>query len=138
MQYVCKIEKEDDGYNVTFPDIPEAITCGFSLDEALEYAKDCLQAVLEYKLSENEPLPLAKTVVNEKEGLYSVQVDSRLAIAYEIFEARRGKSTASICRKMGITRQAYQRLENPKSNLSVSMLNRVAAALGKRLEVKFV
>ena len=29
-------------YGVTFPDVPEAITCGWSWEEAIEMAEDCL------------------------------------------------------------------------------------------------
>ena len=45
---------------------------------------------------------------------------------------------AEISRRMGISRQAYQRLEDPKSSLSVSTLIKLAEALGKNLEVRLV
>ena len=34
-------EKEDSRYTVTFPDSPEAITCGDTSEQAIETAKEC-------------------------------------------------------------------------------------------------
>ena len=39
--------KEDDGYNVLFPDLPGAFTCGEDFEEALYMAKECLEIYLE-------------------------------------------------------------------------------------------
>ena len=53
--------------------------------------------------------------------------------------AARGKKTQrQMANEMGMHLQAYQRLENPDSNLSVRMLERIAGHLGKKLEVRFV
>src|SRR5689334_22146276 len=35
-----------NGIAVTFPDIPEAVTCGYSEGQAMEYAIDALETVL--------------------------------------------------------------------------------------------
>ena len=41
--YPARFHKErDGGYLVTFPDLPDAITQGDSLDDAMEMATDCL------------------------------------------------------------------------------------------------
>lgn len=142
MKYTCRITKStDDGrtfYDVEFPDIPEAYSCAETLEEARANAKDVLDSILTAKLEQGDPLPEAKTKPDHRNGLEAVQVDDRLAIAYTIFEARRGKSAAEVARKMGITRQAYQRLEDPKSSLTVATLIKAAKALGKQLDIAFV
>ena len=138
MEYIAKITKEDDGYTVEFPDIPGCYTCGDSLDEALTMAEDALYAVLYAKLEDKDPLPTATLKEDKKNGFYAIQVRGRLALAYTIFEARRGKSAASLCQKMGITRQAYQKIEDPNAGITFATLEKLAAALGKKLEIKFV
>ncbi|MBQ7079513.1 MAG: type II toxin-antitoxin system HicB family antitoxin [Fibrobacter sp.] len=138
MQYTAKIYKDGDFYSVMFPDIPGANTFANTIEEARSMAKDALDGVLFSMLERKDPLPVARTKVDSNKGLESIHVDDRLAIAYTIFEARRGKSAASIARKMGITRQAYQRLENPKASLTITTLIKAAEALGKKLSIAFV
>lgn len=138
MEYIAKIAKEEDGFTVEFPDIPGCYTCGDSLEEALTMAEDALYAVLYAKLEDKDPLPESTLSEDKKNGLYAIQVRGRLALAYTIFEARRGKTAASLCQKMGITRQAYQKIEDPNAGITFATLEKLAAALGKKLEIKFV
>ena len=109
MNYTCKITKSVTNgrtfYDVEFPDIPDVFSCADTLTQARENAADVLNAMLAAKLDNKEPLPIAKTKADSRKGLESIAVDDRLAIAYTIFEARRGKSAAEIARKMGISRR---------------------------------
>ena len=44
LYYPAIFLKEDDGrYSVSFPDVPEAITCGNDFENAVEMAKECLE-----------------------------------------------------------------------------------------------
>lgn len=47
----------DDGINVRFVDLPEAITCGHSDEEAMLNAEDVLAIVLYERENECKPLP---------------------------------------------------------------------------------
>ena len=49
VMYPALFEKEDSRYNVTFPDLPEAITCGDTLEQAIEMAKECLGLCLDVR-----------------------------------------------------------------------------------------
>lgn len=62
----------------------------------------------------------------------------RNPVAYAIFEARRGRTAAEISRELGMTKQAYGRLEDPKASLTVATLEKFAKAVGKKLEINFV
>ena len=138
MNYIAKFFKDGDGIGVEFPDVPGAFTCADTMDEARDMARDVLNGVLSVMLDRKDPLPVARTKADPKKGLEPVAVDDRLAIAYTIFEARRGKSAAEVARKMGISRQAYRRLEDPKASLTVATLVKAAKALGKQLDIAFV
>lgn len=141
MQYTCQITKtESDGktfYDAEFPDIPNAFTCADTPEAIRDNAQDVLNAMLSAMLSERMPLPEARTKADPKKGLEAFQVENKLAVAYAIFEARRGRPAAEIARKMGITRQAYGRLEDPKASLTVATLEKFAKAVGKKLVIKF-
>lgn len=56
--YPAVFEKENEMYNVTFPDLPEVMTKGESLDHACELAKECLGLYLGEKKRNNEEAPL--------------------------------------------------------------------------------
>ena len=56
--YPALFEKEDSRYNVTFPDLPEAITCGDTLEQAIEMAKECLGLCLDVRKENKEEIPV--------------------------------------------------------------------------------
>jgi antitoxin HicB len=50
---------QSGGYTVTFRDVPEAITEGETIDEAVLQAEDALESALAMYVSSHEPLPPA-------------------------------------------------------------------------------
>ena len=56
VMYPALFEKEDSRYNVTFPDLPEAITCGDTLEQAIEMAKECLGLCLDVRKENKEEI----------------------------------------------------------------------------------
>ena len=140
MQYTAKIVKSGDGsqYEVEFPDVPGCFTYGDTLQDALVYAKEALELMLEGVLDDEMVLPECTVAPDESNGLYSVEVGSRLAVAIEIHEAKKGLKSASVAKRMDMSPQSFARILRPSSNVSVSMLERYAKAVGKRLVVKFV
>ena len=49
--------KEETGYTVVFPDLGGTATCGDDLDEAMQYAVDCLAGYLYALKRDEKPLP---------------------------------------------------------------------------------
>lgn len=64
----------------------------------------------------------------------------QLEIAYQILQLRKKRkfSQAQLAKKIGTTQSNIARLEAGRQNFSTQMLQRLAAALGKELEVRFV
>lgn len=63
--------EEQDGYCVTFPDLPGAVTQGNSLAEAIEMAVDCASGWVLDELEDGNPAPKAsnpKDIVIENSG----------------------------------------------------------------------
>lgn len=50
--YPAVFDMADDGINVSFPDLPEFFTCGYSIQEAVEMATEALLAGLEMLLED--------------------------------------------------------------------------------------
>ncbi len=63
--YPCNIlpDEEDkeltgrDSYNVSFPDVPPALTCGDSWTEAVEMAIDALEVALSFYIDARKDIP---------------------------------------------------------------------------------
>ena len=116
MVYYCNVEKVEDKFLVDFPDMPNVLTFGFSHEHALEMAKEALEGCLEADISRGYTFP--KPVFSEG---YPISVSSHIALSLQLRELRGDQSQTDIARKLGLSYQAYQRLENPrKANPSVS------------------
>ncbi len=47
----------EGGFTVTVPLLPEAITYGATLEEALAHAKECIELCVESRIAEGEEVP---------------------------------------------------------------------------------
>ncbi|MDR0722200.1 MAG: type II toxin-antitoxin system HicB family antitoxin [Treponema sp.] len=131
MVYNCVIEKEGDEYIVQFPDMPNIVTCGFTQEEALAMAKEALDSCLEADISQGGLIPPPAFT----EG-YPITVASHIALSLRLRELRGEQSQTDIARKLGLSYQAYQRLENPrKANPTVKTLERIAHVYGRELSI---
>lgn len=77
--YPAVFHKEENGYWVSFPDVPEALTEGNNMQEAYKMTVYCLKLALTVKIDENIPLPTPSFFKNIKlqdnESLIAVEFD---------------------------------------------------------------
>jgi antitoxin HicB len=131
MVYYCTIKKEGNEYIAQFPDMTNVVTCGFTHDEALAMAKEALEGCLESDISHGKEIPPPTYT----DG-YPVTVASHIALSLRLRELRGGQSQTNIAQKLGLSYQAYQRLENPrKANPTVKTLEKIAHVYGKELSI---
>jgi antitoxin HicB len=131
MFYHCVVEKEGDEYIAQFPDMPNVVTCGFSHDEALTMAKEALDGILAADVAHGHQVPPPSF----QEG-HPVAVASHIAIALQLRFLRGSRSQTEIAERLGLSYQAYQRLENPRrANPTIKTLEKIALAYGKELSV---
>jgi antitoxin HicB len=137
MTYNCKVWQEDNMFLAQFPDMTNIITGGFSHEEALAMAKEALDAVLEVELANNASVPPPSFGTGAEGGGFPITVAPHIELALRLRELRGEHSQTEIAMRVGLTYQAYQRLENPrKSNPSLKTLERIAHAFGKELQVQ--
>ena len=94
--YPCNIAPDEEelresgreAYVVTFPDVPEAITGGWSWDEAVEMAEDCIGVALSFYTDEDEDIP---TPSLPTEGQVLIPVPPLVAAKLTINAAMREK-----------------------------------------------
>lgn len=139
MVYYCNLMPDPDsgGFVVTFPDVPGVVTEGDTKDETLFNAWEALNGVLESMVSRGMSLPEGKADSNE--GRIPINVEPHIIIARELRKLRGSLPQSEIARRLGLTYQAYQRLENPiKGNPTIKTLEKVAKVFGKRLVITMV
>ncbi|MCL2520540.1 MAG: type II toxin-antitoxin system HicB family antitoxin [Spirochaetaceae bacterium] len=131
MIYHCIIEQEENEYIVSFPDLSNILTCGFNEEEALVMASDALNGVLEVSISHGLEIPPPSYT-----GGYPIRVYPHIALSLQLRKLRGSQSQSEIASKLGLTYQAYQRLENPrKANPTVKTLEKIARIYGRELKI---
>jgi predicted RNase H-like HicB family nuclease len=129
---------EDKSYTTAIPDRPGISIKSDTIENSKIRAKEEIEAALVYELEGKSKLREPITIHDETKDLYPIEIDACISTIYRIRLLRGSKSAVIISKNMGISRQSYQRLELPTSNVSVRMLEKIAKANGKHLEIKFV
>ena len=126
MTYYYNIEKTDNWYIVTFPDMRNIQTSAESMEKVDKMAKEALEGSLIVCLQKDLPIPEAQY----KNGT-SIEVSPKIAFAIELRKARAQRSKKEAAQTVGMTYQQYQRLENPyKTNPTLEMMYRLQKAFG--------
>lgn len=140
LRYPAKIKylPEDKAYLVEFPDLPGCLTDGATVEEARHNAKEALTgylaSVFERNLQVPEPSALKGRTIHYIEPEPEVSVPILLRKLRETKKLTQG----DIAKVLGISYQAYQRLERPgKSNPTLKTLERLAKVFSKDLRLEF-
>ncbi|SMG09130.1 type II toxin-antitoxin system HicB family antitoxin [Paraburkholderia susongensis] len=134
MRYPATLKPEDGGYVVTFRDIPEAITQGESLEEALEMAADALLTAMDFYVEDRRTVPPPSAA---KRGEHYVPLPpsavAKLLLLNEMIEQR--VRPIDLAERLGTTKQQVTRLLDLHHTTKIDAVGDALAALGKRLEM---
>lgn len=134
MYYPVTLTPDTDGYMATFRDIPEAITCGDTIDEALEMAKDALAVAMEFYFEDNRAVPMPSEPM-EGEQVVSLppSVWAKVLLLNEMLA--QNVSQAELAKRMGIIPQKVTRLVDLSHTTKIDTLALAFDKLGKRLQL---
>lgn len=140
MQYQAIITKDGPFTLAHFPDCPGCQTQAEPGQDILALAQDALEGWLEAHLVHGRvpPPPSArKHRVPPGAGSALIPVSPALAIRIELRRARTdaGLSQAQLAARVGVSQQQIAALESPDSNLTLSTLEKVAAVLGREVQI---
>jgi antitoxin HicB len=111
--------------------MPNVVTCGFTHEEALAMAKEALDGCLEADMCHGYAIPAPSF----SDG-YPIIVATHIVISLRLRELRGNQSQTEIARRLGLSYQSYQRLENPrKANPTFKTLERIARIYGRELNI---
>lgn len=119
---------------VRFRDLPEAITSGRDMADAIEQAADCLQEALAGRLARREIIPApSKQRRNERRIPVAMYLAPKLAL-FRAME-RSGINNSQLARRLGVTELVVRRMLNPKHENKAGRIEAALRALGKEAVV---
>jgi antitoxin HicB len=132
--YPAKFDKEDGGYTVTFRDVPEAITHGDTLEEAMVHATDALETALSFYIDERKALPKRSAA---KRGERDVELSALGMAKTALYEAMTAENVtrAEMGRRLGIHLEQVARLLDLTHASKLEQLERALAAVGRRMVI---
>lgn len=119
---------------VTFPDLPEALTDGKDVEEALSEAAECLEEALSCRMALREEIPAPTRPL--KAGHW-IDVPLRLAPKVALYTAMRrsGVTNSELARRLHCRETVIRRMLNPKHHSKAERLHSALKALGQRVQV---
>ncbi len=132
MRYAYPIEvlQEADGVTVTAPDVPEMITSGDTVAEALARAADALVSALSFYTDDGKPLPFPSHT-SDMVVAVPVLVAAKLALHEAMLE--RSISNVELGRRMGMGETLIRRLRDPLHRSHIGQVEAALRVLGLQL-----
>ena len=134
-EYPIIIEQQPEGgFVVTFPDIPESITQGEDIEEALRCAVDALETALSFYIDARKPLPVASRPKGRKTVRPSALECAKLGLYREMMA--QGVRKSELARRLGWHTPQVDRLFDLKHASRFDQLEAAVQALGKEMDVR--
>lgn len=135
MNYPANIKPDGDGWLVTFPDIPEALSAGSTWEEAVTMAKDALITALEFYFDDKREIPAPSRV---KRGQVPIELPASVAAKVLLLNemVKQKVRPSELAKRLGTTAQEVSRLTQLTHATKIDGIDNALQALGKRLEVR--
>ena len=136
--YPCNLTPDEDGgLEVTFPDVPEAITSGEHRSKALEMAEDALATALAGYVQEKWEIPVPSAL---EEGQDLVAVPTVVAAKLALYSAMRAQhiTKVELAGRLGISESAVRKLADPDHRSHISQVQKALRAVGHNLVIEVV
>lgn len=129
-----KPENEAEVFTVTFRDVPEAITWGHGLLDALWQAADCVEEAIAGRLRRGDSIPIPSRP-RRGETLIDVPALTAAKAALYVTMKQAGVRGSQLARKLGWDAKEVGRLLDPRHATRLSKIEQALSVLGKRLVI---
>lgn len=134
--YAVKLtpDKGEGGYVVTCRDLPEAITQGETVEEALAEAADALEEAIAARIDDGREIPSPSAT---KRGERAVSVPPSMALKAAVYLAVReaGISNSEFARRMRLDEKEARRILDPHHPTKLPRIEEALSVLGRRVEL---
>jgi antitoxin HicB len=135
LEYPARLKAaKEGGYIVTFRDIPEAITQGESIEDALKHAQDALESAMEFYFDDRREVPMP-SAAKRGERLVALPVSESFKILLLNEMVRQNVRPAELAKRMRTSKQEINRITTLRHATKVDRIADALAALGKRLTI---
>jgi antitoxin HicB len=130
-------DEADGGFVVTFVDIPEAITQGDTLPQALAAAKDALESALDFYFEDKRAVPAPS---KPKRGQNVIELPASLSAKVLLLNEMVTQCVrpAELARRLNTTPQEVNRLTNVRHTTRIDGIAAALQALGKHLDIRVI
>ena len=138
MRFPAKFARaKEGGFVVTFPDIPEAITQGDNIDDAMIHAADALESALDFYFEEGRRVPMPS---RPKRGQRVVELPASVSAKVLLLNEMIAQKVrpATLARRLRVTPQEVTRLIDLRHTTKIDGIAGALKALGKTLEIRAV
>lgn len=127
-------DDEEGGFVVTFVDLPEAVTQGEDVDNALEEATDCLDEAVANRMTMGMPIPKPSRI---DKGHHAVSLPAQTAAKAALYVALREAkiSKTELARRLHCDEKEVRRLLDPRHPSKLPRIESAMAAVGHKLVV---
>lgn len=136
--YPCNLvpdEEEGEGFIVTFPDVPGAITGALTREESLFLAEDALVAVLAVYVQKGLDLPVPSSLTDGQELVAVLPVDAGKLALYTAMREQ-GITEATLADRLGLSKTAVRKLLNLDYRSHIGQVMKALRAVGRSLIVE--
>lgn len=137
LAYAAKFAKDGEGFVVTFRDVPEAITQGDDLDDALASAEDALSVALAGYVKLGRDLP-AMTEAKRGERVIHASPTLVAKVALRRTLHARELSPTDLARRLGVDHKEGRRLLDPDHPSKLHSLDAALRVVGQRAVLRVV
>lgn len=134
LRYPALFALDDDTIAVSFRDIPEALTCGSTVDEAYEMAADALRTAVEIYFEDGRSFPAPSKSVN---GEVLIDLPASMSARVLLFNEmiRQDVTPVELASRLNIEPEELTRAMDLGTPAEIDMIADGLLALGRRLEV---
>lgn len=127
----------DGGFVVTFADIPEAISQGETVAEAMKAARAALETALDFYFDDKRAVPApSKAAAGQAVIGLSASLSAKVLLLNEmIYQNIR---PAELARRLGTRPQDVNRLTNLRHTTRIDSIAAALEAMGKQMDIRVV
>ncbi|HDR9227823.1 TPA: type II toxin-antitoxin system HicB family antitoxin [Burkholderia vietnamiensis] len=134
LRYPALIEPDEDGFMVSFRDIPEALTGGKTVEEARDMAADALLTSMDFYFEDKRPVP-APSKAKKGEELVALPASVSAKVLLLNAMLAQGVTPSELARRMGTRPQDVNRIMDLGHTTKIDTIAAAFEAIGRRLEL---